>query len=498
MKWIRCPGLRRIVAVLTVTLSPALYASGAVYAENAAVVSPERIATSAGLNILREGGTAADAAIAIAFTLTVLRPDTASVFGGGTALYFDATGGEVWALDFRQALPNTTYVAGTGTDEAVPLAVPGLPAGLSNLHEKFGSASWASLLQPAIALSRENTRSEGVQASLEGDSIQREIDALPSGTEPAILERVAARGAAEIYSGATSELLVARSRELGGAISRRALEEYRARWRSPLRLDYRGDRIYTIPAPAGAGSVLAEELIVLSGFEWKKRSIDDPGTTHLFVEAERHGWNQAARMLSERGAPARQVPVSPEDPAEIRSRIEKGPITGSVKSVDEGISSLGFVVVDADGNAAVMTLSMGPPFGSGKVAGEEAYIAVAPERGSVETALPVLAVREGKAALLIASTGLGREAAIGGNLYLRSMMLGAGVEELLNTPRFIPAYDEKTIMVETGTDLGVVEELNRLGHGAEWHDQLGIVHAIEIDDRIAAIADPRGGTPGGY
>ncbi|MBW3670624.1 MAG: gamma-glutamyltransferase [Acidobacteria bacterium] len=488
-----------IIAVLGfVAIVPA--ARGAAFAENAAVSSPERLATTAGLNILRQGGTAADAAVAIAFSLTVLRPDSAGLLGGGTALYFDATSGEMWALDFTQRTPNATYVEGGVPENAISLAVPGLTRGLRELQRKFGSSSWSSLLQPALALAEEKVVSDRMREVFEAETVIRTIDPMSSETESElskILSRIAERGADELYVGETSRQLVARSRSAGGTITARSLTEYAPRWRSPIRLDFRGDQIFTVAAPTGAGAVLADTVTLLAGFDWSGRSASDAGTIHLFVEAERHGWSKAGRAVSDRGAVSHQLVSSPEELTKTRRQIENPPLE-EARIDDPRHSSVGFVVLDEKGNAAVVSLSLGPPFGSGKLFGNVGYIAATPDENRNDPMLPLLVLRQGRVGLLINASGRGREAAIGGGLYLRSKLLGTGLEELIAMSRFLPAAEPRTIMCETGTDLEIVDRLNAMGHGVEWDKVLGTIHAIEADDRIALISDPRGGTAGGY
>lgn len=488
-----------MVLLALIALCPA--ARGAAFAENAAVSSPERLATTAGLNILRQGGTAADAAVAIAFSLTVLRPDSAGLLGGGTALYFDAPSGEVWALDFTQQTPNATYVEGGEPENAVALAVPGLTRGLRELQRKFGSSSWSSLLQPALALAEEKAISDGVREVFEAESTTRIIDPLPSSGPDSelskILSRIAERGADELYVGEASKQLVARSRSAGGSITARSLNEYSPRWRSPIRLDFRGDQIYTVSPPAGAGTVLADTVTLLAGFDWSGRSASDAGTIHLFVEAERHGWSKAGNAVSDRGAASRHLAISTEELTKTRRQIESAPLE-EARIDDRRHSSVGFVVLDEKGNAAVVSLSMGPPFGSGKLLGNVAYIAATPDENRNDPMLPLLVLRDGRVGLLINASGRGREAAVGGGLYLRSKLLGATLEELIAMSRFLPAAEPRTIMCEKGTDLEIVNRLNAMGHGVEWDQVLGTVHAIEADDRIALISDPRGGTAGGY
>lgn len=256
--------------------------------------------------------------------------------------------------------------------------------------------------------------------------------------------------------------------------------------------------MFTMATPAGAGSVLAETMTLLSGFDWRERDAGDAGTTHLFVEAERYGWARATSALSERDAASRQMRHSAEELARIRTRIEQSPLDGSSRIRHRAYESAGFVVTDEGGSAVVVSLSLGARFGVGTRLAGTAFIAEAPSESGEEPTLPLLVLRNGRVGLVVSCSGSGREASIGGGLYLRSKLLKGGLEELISMPRFIPASEPRTIVCERGTDLDMIEDLNAMGHGVEWDDAVGIVHAIEISDRIAAISDPRGGTAGGY
>lgn len=480
---------------------------GAVLAEHAAVSSPERLATMTGLRILRQEGNAADAAVAVAFMLSVLRPEAAGIGGGGTALYFNAPTGDVWALDFRPELPNPAYLEGAVLDNALSLGVPGFVAGFEELHRKFGSRPWSSLLQTAIASSKEGSDSAAVIGLVEQELLVREIERPPfleredRANQPlaAILSRVAERGADEIHLGQTAKRIVARSRELGGLLSPRALAEYAPKWRSPIRIDFQGDQVYTFVSPAGAGSVLAEMIAVLSGFEWNGRSAHDPETIHLFSEAERFGWNQVRTMISERGTVARPKTASIERLDEVRRMIEGAPSDQTiVSSTTDRHTSLGFVVVDDDGSTAVVSLSLGPPFGAGKLLDGAAFFSESSARENSSPALPLLVIHDDRARLGIVSSGSGREAFVGGGIYIRNKLIGTDLESLVALPRFIPALEARTLVCEKGTDLKMINALNTLGQGVKWSGDLGLVHAIETTRSIVVISDPRGGTAGGY
>ena len=474
---------------------------GATIAENAAVSTPERLATTAGLNVLRSGGTAADAAVTIGFTLAVLRPGSAGLLGGGTALYYDAATGEVWALDFRPGIANPRYVERPASEVTSRLAIPGLPAGLGELHRKFGSSPWSSLVDPAVALAGEGAGPATLEEALEAGGLLRAIDPAPDGALSRkemgdLLSRIADRGADDVYRGEIARQIVALSRTAGGAITARSLTEYAPKWRSPLRLDFRGDSAYTLAAPSGSGNVLVDAMTLLSGFAWKGRDVQDAGTIHLFAEAERHGWSQTGSAISERGAIRQQIAPRGDDLDAMRKRMERAPLGTPIEALTS--ESTGFVVIDEDGSAIVVSLSLGAPFGSGKRLAGMAYVAEPPAERAVESSIPLLVLTDGRVRLVINATGAGREAAVGGGLYLRSKLLPSDLDELVSMPRFIPGAEPGTIICENDADLEIIGRLNDMGHGVEWNRSLGIVHAIEIRERIVVITDPRGGTAGGY
>lgn len=496
----------RIQMVSIAIVLCAAQVSASVVAEKAAVSSPETWSTSAGLRVMRAGGTAADAAVAVAFTLSVIRPGTVGVGGGGTALYFDAATGEVWALDFRPAVPNPAYLEGKPPENAPPLAVPGFVAGLGELHRKFGELKWKTLIEPAIALADGGIDTTDVISRIEEELLSRSIETpgwLNRETSRAevpteILTRIAAKGADEPYLGETSKRIIGRSRERGGLLTPRALAEYTPRWRSPVRVDFRGDQIYALPSPSGAGNALAEMVSVLSGFDWRGRTAGQARTVHLFVEAARAGWIANREVVAERGTVVRPETSGPERLLEIRESMERGPLDESIEGPMSRRNDMsGFVVVDERGNLAVVSLTLGPPFGSGVVV-DGFFLAEAPSAGGSSSSLPLIVVQKGRARAGITVTGPERASLLGASVYLENRLLGTDLEEAVELPRFIPAPEARTVVCESGTSLDLIDALNVIGHGVEWGDRLGIVHIIDVRDSLVTISDPRGGTIGGY
>lgn len=464
----------------------------------AAVSSPERLATVAGLKILRDGGSAADAAVTVAYSLGVLRPLESGLGSGGVALYYDRDSDAVWALDFRSGAPNPAYAEESAPPSPVPMAVPGLTAGMGELHRKFGALPWKALLEMPAALARERARPDAgapdSDANLEGLTSPAGPNAADS--LAAMLERIGARGPREFYEGEISKRLVAASRSSGGLVTQRALAEYQARWRSPIQIEFRGDRIFALPPPASAGSAFVEMLDVLAGFAWNDEGGPTSSTIHLFVEAERFARYRAAAATIERGSVHRMGGSELRKVGETRREIEKG--TLDLPLAPDAQQTISFALADERGNVAVIAMSLGPLGGSGVLVDDAFVLALPPTPDGMFSALPLIVIGEQDQILALASSGKESEALVGAGIYLRYALLAGDLQKLVEAPRFVPASDVHTIICEKNANLDVIDGLNILGHGVEWADHIGVVHLIVAGSGVATVSDPRGGTTGGY
>ena len=279
-------------------------------------VSPQ--ATQIGLRVLKEGGNAIDASVAVAFALVVSHPQAGNLTGGGFLVYYDAKTKAVWTLDFRETAPlaakRTMYVQKDGTisnqSKTGPMAsaVPGTVAGLDEMYRKFGTRPWKSLIAPSIALARQGFITDAeLTVDLHESQATRKIDQfaststlfypngkpLPAGSTliqrdlSNVLERIATKGAADFYQGDTATRLVEGMRAGGGILSFRDLRDYRAIWRSPIRISFRNYQLYTMAPPSAGGLVMGEALNILSGFDLDKLPFQSAEAIHLLAEAER-------------------------------------------------------------------------------------------------------------------------------------------------------------------------------------------------------------------
>jgi gamma-glutamyltranspeptidase/glutathione hydrolase len=358
------------------------------------VVSEHPLSSEIGAAILRRGGNAVDAAVAVGFAQAVVNPRAGNIGGGGFLVYRTARG-ESYALDFRETAPAAAtrdmYLDARGevTAQSVvgaPAAgVPAAVAGYFEMHRRFGRLPWRELVEPAIRLADgheiDSVRTRVME--LYQDRLRRFPSTaavfLRSGRPPRAgerwrqpdlartLELIADSGAAGFYRGRTADLIVAEMRRSGGLITHDDLAAYRAVWREPITSTYRGHRIISMPPPSSGGIVLAQMLNVLEGY----RPLPPYGSAallHLQVEAMRRAFTDRNRLLGDPGFVTMPVErlTSKSYAAELRRAIrrDRATPTSALPPVVEGQETTHFSVVDAEGNAAAVTTTINTNFGS--------------------------------------------------------------------------------------------------------------------------------------
>ena len=395
---------RTSFAILLLTAST-LHAGSVITASSAALATSSPYATTVGLNVLKHGGNAIDAAIAVEFALAVVHPQAGNIGGGGFLVYYDAKTKGTWTLDFRETAPalakRDMFLKSDGSVSADirtgarSAAVPGTVAGLATAHERFGTKPWKELLAPAISLARDGfTVDQALADALAEERKDRNIDSIPSTkaifypstlvsagsklAQPelaATLDRIAALGAAGFYDGETATKLVESVQKNGGVISYRDLRDYKALWRAPLKVAFGEYSLFTVAPPSGGGMVLAESLNILAGYDLAAAGFQTPGAIHLEVEAERRAAIDRNRYIGDPSMsriPYRDL-LSPQRAASWRATIDTRratPTTSLVEpatTVAEGNHTTHFSIVDGSGNIVALTTTLNENFGSGFV-----------------------------------------------------------------------------------------------------------------------------------
>jgi gamma-glutamyltranspeptidase/glutathione hydrolase len=365
-----------------------------VTAPHAMVVTAHPLATQVGVDILKQGGNAIDAAVAVAFTLEVVLPDAGNIGGGGFIVHRTAAG-EVSALDYREAAPSGAtrgmYVDSTGnvTDKSLighlAAGVPGSVAGLHEVWKRYGSLPWATLLAPAIRLAEghviDSARSQSIGWSL--DELARfpasRAQFLVNDSAPApgtmwrqpdlarTLRLLSDSGPDVFYRGQIADLIVAEMQRGGGLITKDDLRRYQAKWRTPVRLSYRGYTIYSMPPPSSGGVTMGELLNILEGFETLP-AFGTPQYVHLVAEAMRRAFIDRNRFLGDPDfveMPLDRL-LSKSYAASLRAQIDPQHATPTpqTSSGGEPMHTTHYSIVDANGNAAAVTTTLNGGFGS--------------------------------------------------------------------------------------------------------------------------------------
>jgi len=374
-----------------------------VTAEHGMVVTDATLATRVGLDVLKAGGNAVDAAVATAFALAVVFPGAGNLGGGGFMVA--RVNGTPHSLDFREKAPlaasHDLYKsppAGAGGDSRLghlAAGVPGSVAGLWEAFYKLGSRqlTWGELIAPAIRLAKEGFTVDAAFAKSVGDNAKR-LKLYPAsaalflpGGEPlkegthwsnpelaVVLERIAAKGPPGFYEGPTAELVAAEMKRGNGLLTTADLAEYRAKWRAPVTFEYRGLPIISMGPPSSGGVTLAMMAHILEGYDPGKLAFHSPEELHLIFEAMRRAFvarneklgdpdfvtNPLARLLSPAWADEQRASIKPDRATPTAELPSAAPMNGGA-----GPHTTNFCVVDAKGNAVALTTTLNWFYGAG-------------------------------------------------------------------------------------------------------------------------------------
>ena len=373
----------------------------------AMVVSDHPLASAVGLDVLRRGGNAIDAGVAVAFALAVVHPQAGNIGGGGFLVYRAADGRD-YALDFRETAPAAATrdmyldaagnLTGRSLTGGLAAGVPGSVAGLYEMHRRFGRLPWRALVEPAVALARNGVVVDAPRAAAFRDSASRARLALfPStvatffrlGRLPAegdtlrlpdlarTLELIADSGADAFYRGSIADSIVAEMARSGGIITRADLAGYQAKWREPLETTYRGWHVIGMPPPSSGGVTVAEILDILEA-AGPLPPYGSAALLHLEIEAMRRAFTDRNRYLGDPDFVAMPVAqlTSKSYAARLASDIDFNRATSSaaMPAVVEGTHTTHYSIVDPEGNAVAITTTLNNDFGSAVTAGGAGFL----------------------------------------------------------------------------------------------------------------------------
>ena len=532
-----------------------------------AVASADPLATAVGLDILRAGGNAVDAAVATALALAVVYPEAGNLGGGGFAVL--RVGGELAALDFRETAPagarRDMYLDAAGKPVenaslvgALAAGVPGSPAGLYELHRRYGKLPWGRVVYPAQRLAAQGFRvSRYLHDVLDSEENRKLLLRfpetsrrwLPDGKPPevgsilrlpdlaATLDRYAARGPEAIATGAVAAAVEKASREHGGLLTAADLAAYRPVWRTPLTFEAFGWKLASMPLPSSGGVILGQALGILERREWGKLPRFGADRDHLLAEALRRSFADRfllgdpattrateAQLLAPDWLARRSEQIDPQH-ATPSAQVEPWPGAARTEAPAAGGETTHLSVVDRDGNLVALTTTLNGLFGCGVwVPGAGFFLnnemddfatapgkpnlfglvqgeanAVAPGKRMLSSMNPVIAWK-GQEAYALGGRGGSRIPTHTLQVLLNLLVDGDSLQAALDRPRLHHQWLPDRLEAEPDAlSPETRAELERRGHAIQISRTTAKIHAVHLlpDGRVEAASDSRGSGVGG-
>jgi gamma-glutamyltranspeptidase/glutathione hydrolase len=513
-----------------------------VRARNGMVVSQNAIASQVGMEVLMAGGNAVDAAVATAFALAVVHPAAGNLGGGGFLLVRRATG-EAAVYDFRERAPAAAsptmflkdgrYSNELHHDSPLSVGVPGTVAGLHMAWTDNGRMPWRELLGPAISLARDGFMvTDGLARSLREvlprmkrypasiaqfsrQGVPYEMGDLFQQPDLArTLERIAEKQARGFYEGETADLIVKEMKARGGLITKEDLRNYAIYRRQPLRGNYRGDEVLTVPPPSAGGVALLECLNVLEGYDVKAMGFNSSRYVHHVAEALRRAFADRVRWLGDpafvKDMPTERL-VSKEYAEALRKTIREDRASVSSPTTfewpAESAETTHVSVVDSERNAVSMTYTLEDGYGSKIVVpgagfllnnemgdfnagpgltdetglvGTEPNLA-GPGKRMLSSMTPTIVVRGGRPYFVTGSPG-GRTIPSTVLLTVLNVLdFGMNPQEAVDAPRFNHQWLPDVIQYERfGLSADTLDALTAMGHKAQEVEQQGVAETILV------------------
>lgn len=479
-----------------------------------------------GRDVLTSGGSAADAATAIYFALSVTMPSAASLGGGGVCVYYDVNSNKVETLDFLTRSPATIRPGATR-----PNGIPGNPRGLFALHAKYGVQRWAELLRPSVQLARFGTQVsrafarqlDAARDQLASDAEISRVFARPSGEGlvmegdyleqidlATVLGRIASVGPGDFYSGQLARQLIAASEVAGGGLTIDDLRGYAPQWRQTVSVASNTWQAHFAAPPALAGAVGHAMLSMLHENDLYVDA-DADERAHVLAEvamrafADRAGWSvdlsaAAAQpdALSNTDRFDSLMASYASDRHTIADALSPRPNTSF-----ENASATTFIAVDARGSAASCAISMNSLFGTGRMApGSGMFLSTLEGDGRGPAPLgPVIVLNDFTQQLFFvgaASGGLAAPTSLA-NVLARTLLAGESLEEAIAQPRVHHHGSPDTTFVEESLSDDTVTALENRTHQVRKTPVLGRVNALVCPEGLTrapqlcqVASDPRG------
>ncbi len=461
------------------------------------VVTAQHLATQIGVDVLRKGGNAIDAAVAVGYALAVVYP-AAGNLGGGGFMTLQLADGRKSFLDFREKAPlaatanmyldaSGNVVKGLSTQGYLAVGVPGSVAGLETARVKYGTFGREALMTPAIELAESGfvlnqadaeilqSASAALRKDLPSAAIfLNEGQPFESGQKlvqkdlAKTLRLISQRGADGFYQGTVAQALVAASTAGKGIISQADLDQYAVREMAPIECDYRGYHIISAPPPSSGGVVICEILNIVEGYPLKQLGFRSAQSVHYLIEAMRHAYldrnsylgdpdfvkNPLDRLLDKGYAAKIREAINP-----ARAGVSKDLKPGVAPH--EGTNTTHYSIVDKDGNAVAVTYTLNDWFGAKVTAAGTGVLlnnemddftvkigvpnlyglvqgqanAIAPGKRPLSSMSPTIVTQGGKPVMVVGTPGGSRIITTVLHTILNVIDYGMNVQEAVDAPR---------------------------------------------------------------
>jgi len=511
--------------------------------DHAAVVSAHPEATNVGVKILKSGGNAIDAGVAVQFALAVVYPNAGNIGGGGFFVYRDKNGNAT-TLDYREKAPSKAskdmYLDENGdpiTDKslygALASGVPGSVDGMVQAHKQYGKLSWKADLQPAIDLAEKGFALTAQQAgelnrlketflhynnkpvAFVKDGVWKAGDVLKQPELAQTLKSIRDKGRAGFYEGPVADAIVATMQHNKGIITKEDLKNYNSVWRKPVTGTYKDYRIFSMPPPSSGGIALLTLLKQVSKFPLKRWGFHTDSTVQLIVEAERRAYADRSSYLGDPDyfkVPGKAL----LDTNYINARLanldfSKATPSTSVKPGTlpnyESEQTTHFSIVDADGNAVSATTTLNGSYGSMVVVPGGGFLlnnemddfsvkpgtpnmygliggvanAIQPGKRMLSSMTPTIVEKDGKLVMVVGTPGGSTIITSVFQTILNVFAFGKNMQEAVAAPRFHHQWLPDEVYVEQGAISEDTRRKLRLkGYNIVPRGSIGRVDAILV------------------
>jgi gamma-glutamyltranspeptidase / glutathione hydrolase len=488
-----------IVSVSLTTFSPARAASVTpIAAENGMVVSAQHLATNVGVDVLKRGGNAVDAAVAVGYALAVVYP-AAGNLGGGGFMTIQLADGRKTFLDFREVAPKSAtanmyldkdgnVINGVSTKGHLAVGVPGTVSGMEYAREKYGTRTRAELIGPAIQFAEEGFALEQGDVDLlrtatkdfQEDPASGAIflnkgqpfqvgERLVQGELAETLREISRKGTDGFYKGWVANAIVASSQAGKGLITQDDLEGYKTRELAPVECDYRGYHVVSAPPPSSGGVIICEILNILEGYPLKELGYHSAQAVHYQIEAMRHAYVDRNSYLGDPDFVKNPLDrlLDKNYAAKIRAAIDpsKAGVSKDIKpgvEPHEGSNTTHYSIADKYGNAVSVTYTLNDWFGAKVTAARTGVIlndemddftakvgvpnlyglvqgkanAIAPGKRPLSSMSPTIVTRDGKPVIVVGTPGGSRIITAVLQTVINAIDYDMDAQEAVDMPRF--------------------------------------------------------------